>query len=73
MTLPHLHKRVVDRRRRSLGVVLLVRRSSRPWLAPHDPLEQDLLAASLPPAWRPAAIRVTGSAPTASAATSCRA
>ncbi len=22
-----------------------------PWLAPHDPLEQDLLAASLPPAW----------------------
>lgn len=22
-----------------------------PWLAPHDPLEQDLLASSLPPAW----------------------
>jgi peptide/nickel transport system permease protein len=22
-----------------------------PWLAPHDPLEQDLLSASLPPAW----------------------
>lgn len=22
-----------------------------PWLAPHDPLDQDLLAASLPPAW----------------------
>ncbi|MDP9901441.1 peptide/nickel transport system permease protein [Variovorax ginsengisoli] len=22
-----------------------------PWLAPHDPLEQDLMAASLPPAW----------------------
>ena len=22
-----------------------------PWLAPHDPLEQDLLAAALPPAW----------------------
>src|SRR5690348_3285521 len=30
---------------------LIVAALGAPWLAPHDPLEQDLLAASLPPAW----------------------
>ena len=36
-----------------LGVfaTLLIVALAAPWLAPHDPLEQDLLAASLPPAW----------------------
>src|SRR5438309_10107416 len=32
-------------------VALLVVALAARWLAPHDPLEQDLLAASLPPAW----------------------
>lgn len=33
-----------------LGVVLVCALSA-PWLAPHNPLDQDLMAASLPPAW----------------------
>lgn len=33
-----------------LGLVLLCAVLAR-WIAPHDPLEQDLMAASLPPAW----------------------
>jgi ABC-type dipeptide/oligopeptide/nickel transport system permease subunit len=31
--------------------MLVIVALAAPWLAPHDPLEQDLLAASLPPAW----------------------
>jgi len=33
-----------------LGLMLLCAVLAR-WIAPHDPLEQDLMAASLPPAW----------------------
>ena len=33
-----------------LGLVILCAVLAR-WIAPHDPLEQDLIAASLPPAW----------------------
>jgi len=33
-----------------LGLVILCAVLAR-WIAPHDPLEQDLMAASLPPAW----------------------
>ena len=33
-----------------IGLVLLCAVLAR-WIAPHDPLEQDLMAASLPPAW----------------------
>lgn len=33
-----------------LGLVLVCALFAR-WLAPHDPLDQDLMAASLPPAW----------------------
>jgi ABC-type dipeptide/oligopeptide/nickel transport system permease subunit len=36
---------------------LLIAALAAPWLAPHDPLEQDLLAASLPPAWAAAGER----------------
>jgi ABC-type dipeptide/oligopeptide/nickel transport system permease subunit len=49
MTLPHLHKRVWVGAA-ILGVVLVCALFA-PWIAPHDPLDQDLLAASLPPAW----------------------
>jgi ABC-type dipeptide/oligopeptide/nickel transport system permease subunit len=31
--------------------MLVIAALAAPWLAPHDPLDQDLLAASLPPAW----------------------
>jgi ABC-type dipeptide/oligopeptide/nickel transport system permease subunit len=31
--------------------LLVIVALAAPWLAPHDPLEQDLMAASLPPAW----------------------
>jgi ABC-type dipeptide/oligopeptide/nickel transport system permease subunit len=31
--------------------VLVITAIGAPWLAPHDPLDQDLLAASLPPRW----------------------
>ena len=45
-----------------------------PLIAPHDPLEQDLLAGTLPPAGlSPAPSRAFCSAPTVSAATCCRA
>jgi ABC-type dipeptide/oligopeptide/nickel transport system permease subunit len=33
--------------------LLVIVALAAPWLAPHDPLEQDLIAASLPPAWAP--------------------
>jgi ABC-type dipeptide/oligopeptide/nickel transport system permease subunit len=49
MTLPHLQKRVWAGAA-VLGVVLTCALLAR-WIAPHDPLDQDLLAASLPPAW----------------------
>jgi ABC-type dipeptide/oligopeptide/nickel transport system permease subunit len=49
MTLPHLQKRVWAGAA-VLGVVLTCAVLAR-WIAPHDPLDQDLLAASLPPAW----------------------
>ncbi len=49
MTLPHLQKRVWAGAA-VLGVVLACALFA-PWIAPHDPLDQDLLAASLPPAW----------------------
>ena len=39
-----------------LGLVLLCALGAR-WLAPHDPLDQDLMAASLPPAWAAAGER----------------
>ena len=52
---------------------LLVLAIFAPWLAPKDPLEQDLiLGATPPPAWR-ARSRATCSAPTISAAMSSRA
>ena len=35
----------------SLLVLLAVCAAAAPWLVQHDPLEQDLLAAQLPPAW----------------------
>ena len=45
-----------------------------PLIAPHDPLEQDLMSGTLPPfGLRPAPTRHTGSAPTTSAATCSRA
>ena len=44
-----------------------------PLLAPHDPLDQDLLSTLLPPSFAEAAIPPISSAPTASAATSSRA
>ncbi len=49
MTLPHLQKRAWF----GIVVLLLVLACAgfAPWIAPHDPLEQDLMAASLPPAW----------------------
>jgi ABC-type dipeptide/oligopeptide/nickel transport system permease subunit len=49
MTLPHLEKRAWAGAA-VLGVVLTCALLAR-WIAPHDPLDQDLLAASLPPAW----------------------
>jgi ABC-type dipeptide/oligopeptide/nickel transport system permease subunit len=49
MTVPHLQKRVWAGAA-VLGVVLTCAVLAR-WIAPHDPLDQDLLAASLPPAW----------------------
>jgi peptide/nickel transport system permease protein len=47
--LPHLHGRVWAGGA-VLGLVLVCAVLAR-WIAPHDPLDQDLLAASLPPAW----------------------
>lgn len=49
MTLPHLQRRVWVGAI-VLGLVLVCAVFAR-WLAPHDPLDQDLLAASLAPAW----------------------
>ncbi len=36
-----------------LVLTLVVCAAGAPWLAPHDPGDQDLLAVLLPPAWRP--------------------
>ncbi|MES2533372.1 MAG: ABC transporter permease [Pseudomonadota bacterium] len=47
--IPHLQKRVWFGLA-VLGLVLACAVFAR-WIAPHDPLEQDLMAASLPPAW----------------------
>ena len=49
MKLPHLEKRVWFGAA-VLGLVLVCAVFAR-WIAPHDPLDQDLLGASLPPAW----------------------
>ena len=49
------------------------RRCWRPWIAPHDPLAQDLFLARLPPSGCRAPSRATGWAPTAWGATCCRA
>ncbi|HEX7439304.1 MAG TPA: ABC transporter permease [Caldimonas sp.] len=49
MTLPHLQRRVWVGAI-VLGLVLVCAVFAH-WLAPHDPLDQDLLAASLAPAW----------------------
>lgn len=47
--IPHLQKRVWVGLA-VLGLVLVCAVFAR-WIAPHDPLEQDLMIASLPPAW----------------------
>lgn len=47
--IPHLQKRVWFGLA-VLGLVLVCAVFAR-WIAPHDPLEQDLMAAGLPPAW----------------------
>ncbi|MEO7337756.1 MAG: ABC transporter permease [Caldimonas sp.] len=49
MTVPHLQRRAWI----GGAVLLLVLACAlfARWLAPHDPLDQDLIAASLPPAW----------------------
>ncbi|HEY2256118.1 MAG TPA: ABC transporter permease, partial [Variovorax sp.] len=49
MTLPHLQKRVWFGAV-VIGLVLVCAIFAR-WIAPHDPLDQDLMSASLPPAW----------------------
>lgn len=49
MTLPHLQKRVWVGA--GLLLLMLVCAVFAHWIAPHDPLEQDLMASSLPPAW----------------------
>ena len=54
-------------------LVLLLAAIFAPWVAPHDPLAQDLLLERLPPPGCQAPSRVSTSAPTASAGTCCRA
>ena len=61
------------RRWRRLHPVLIALAIFAPLIAPHDPLEQDLMLATLPPLGFPAPSPATCSAPTASAATCCRA
>ncbi len=51
MTLPHLQKRVWFGA--TVILLLLVCAIFARWIAPHDPLDQDLMAASLPPSWSP--------------------
>jgi peptide/nickel transport system permease protein len=51
MTLPHLRKRAWFGAA-VIGLLLLCAIFAR-WIAPHDPLDQDLLSSSLPPAWSP--------------------
>ncbi len=56
----------------ALVAVLFLVALLAPLIAPHDPIEQDLMSAQLPPAWIRAAKRPTRSAPTALAAACCR-
>ncbi len=59
-------------RRALVGVLVLVALLA-PLIAPHDPIEQDLMSAQLPPTW--IARRrsgLSGSAPTVLAAACCR-
>ena len=48
-------------------------RCGAPWIAPKDPLEQDVILGATPPFWLPGAEPGIGSAPTISAATCSRA
>ena len=54
-------------------LVLLLAAIFAPWVAPHDPLAQDLFLERLPPAWlRRRRAGLSTSAPTASAGMCCR-
>ena len=56
----------------ALVAILVLAALFAPRIAPHDPLEQDLLSAQLPPTWMQGGDPAYCSARTASAAACCR-